>query len=155
MGKFIFLFYSISLTVPKATWVLIPRPGIEPTPLQWKHRVVDTEQLGNSPCSVLNPPLQAVIPCRCPQPVTVSPCAVTLQRETRGARHPGHLSPSGSLISGHRKVRLRGANWASLPFTATARRWPTGQTDAWLIRQNLSWGLNMKVQSPSTNSSTV
>ena len=155
MGKFIFLFYSISLTVPRGTWILIPRPGIEPMPLQWKHRVLNTEELGNSPCSILNPSLGAVISFSCPQPVTVSPCAVTLQRETRGAQQPGHLSPSGSLTSGQRKARLKGANWTSFPFTATARRWPTGQTDAWLIRQNLSWGLNMKVQSPSTKSSTV
>lgn len=115
MGKFIFLFYSISLTVPRGTWILIPRPGIEPMPLQWKHRVLNTEQLGNSPCSILNPSLRVVISFSCPQPVTVSPCAVTLQRETRGAQQPGHLSPSGSLTSGQRKARLKGANWTSFP----------------------------------------
>ena len=146
------LFYFIPLTVPRGTWILIPQPGIEPMPLQWKHWVLNTEQLGNSPCSILNPSLQVVISFSCPQPVTVSPCVVTLQR---GGQRPGHLSPSGSRTSGQRKARLKGANWATFPFTATSRRWPTGETDAWFIRRNLSWGLNMKVQSSSTKSSTV
>ena len=149
------LFYFIPLTVPRGTWILIPQPGIEPMPLQWKHRVLNTEQPGNSPCSVWNPPLQVVISFSCPQPVTVSPCAVTLQRETRGAQRPGHLSPSGSRTSGQREARLKGASWTTFPFTAPARRQPTGETDARLIRRNLSWGLNMKVQSSSTKSSAV